>query len=361
MKNQKTNRRRKVLALVLSLVLMLSVFVGCTTDKTASETSEATSTAASEVVEATSEAADEDTDIEPVTIRLGGLKGPTTMGMVKLLDDAEKGETFNTYEYTMAAAADELTPKLINGELDIIAVPANLASVLYNNTEGKVQMLAVNTLGVLYILENGEGINSMEDLKGQTIYATGKGTTPEYTLNYILSSNGLDPETDVTIEWKSEPTEVVAMMSENEGSLGMLPQPFATVAQSNLPDARVVFSLTEEWNKVESDGTLLTGVLVVRREFAEENPAQVDKFLEEYMASTQFVNDNVAEAAALIEKYDIVKAAVAEKAIPFCNITYIAGSEMKTAVDGYLEVLYNQNPKSVGGKLPAEDFYYGLK
>lgn len=302
-----------------------------------------------------------DDDIEPATIRLGGLKGPTSMGMVKLLKDAQEEKTFNHYEFTVAGSADEVTPKLVGGELDIVAVPANLASVLYHNTEGKVKLLAVNTLGVIYIVENGSQIQSLSDLKGKTLYATGRGSTPEYALNYILQENGIDPEADVTIEWKTEPTEVVALLGQEENGIAMMPQPYVTVAQNTLSDLRIAIDLTKEWDALDNGSMLITGVLVVRQEFIDRYPEQLDKFLEEYKASTEYVNANVKEAAALVEEFDIVKAAIAEKAIPYCNIAYYAGEEMKNAMAGYLEVLFEQNPKSVGGKLPEADFYYGAQ
>ena len=297
---------------------------------------------------------------EQVTLRLGGLKGATSIGMVKLLDDAEKGQTQVNYEYTMAAAADELSPLMIQGKMDVLAVPANLGSILYNKTEGKVQFAAVNTLGVVYIVEKGgETIQSVADLKGKTIYATGKGTTPEYALRYLLSMHGLDMDTDVTMEWKSEPTETVAAMKTQDNAVAMIPQPFVTVAQGQVEDLRVALDLTREWEALDNGSMFITAGLIVRKEFAQENPEVFNAFLEEYKASTEYVNQHPAEAAVLVEKYGIVKAPVAEKAIPYCNITYIDGEQMKTGLSGYLTVLYNMNPASVGGTLPGDDFYYG--
>lgn len=295
---------------------------------------------------------------EDVTIRIGGLKGPTSMGLVKVMEDDETGAAANDYAFTIAGSADEVTPKLIQGELDIAAVPANLASVLYNNTEGALQLLAINTLGVIYIVEKGETIASIADLAGKTIYATGKGSTPEYALRYILSENGIDPDRDVTIEWKSEPTEVVSTLATAEDGIAMLPQPYVTVAQGSVEGLRIAIDLTEAWDALDNGSMLFTGVLLVRKDFAESHPQAIADFLKEYEASTAYVNENTADAAQLIEKFDIVKAAVAEKALPYCNITYIAGADMKAPMDGYLKVLYDQNPASVGGTLPGDDFYY---
>ena len=295
---------------------------------------------------------------EKAAIRLGGLKGPTSMGMVKLLDDAENGLTKNTYEFTMAGSADELTPKILKGELDILAVPANLGAILSKNSGGAVQLLAVNTLGVIYVVEKGgETVQTLEDLRGKTVYATGKGSTPEYALTYLLSQHGLDINADVTVEWKSEPTEVVAQMATEESSVAMLPQPFVTVAAGQLENLRVALDLTKEWEALDNGSQFVTAGLIIRREFAEANPDAVKTFLEEYAASTAYANEAPAEAAQLIEKYGIVKAAVAEKAIPYCNIVCIAGEDMKQMVSGYFEVLFAQNPKAVGGELPGDDFY----
>ena len=290
---------------------------------------------------------------EPV--RVMALKGPTAIGMIQMMENP--GER----EFSIVGAVDAVGPALIKGEADIAAVPANLASVLYNNTDGAVQVLAINTLGVIYIVDSGDSVHSAEDLRGKTLYASGKGATPEYALNYILAGNGIDPEKDVAIEWKSEHAECLAALMAGEG-VAMLPQPFVTTAQMKADNIRVALDLTEEWDKLqkgqENASAMLTGVVVVRRAFAEENPEAVASFLDDYKASVEFVNGDVAAAAELVGKFDVVPAAVAAKAIPACNIVFIEGDEMETKLSGYLSVLFSQNPKAVGGKLPAEDFYY---
>ena len=302
---------------------------------------------------------------EPVNVRVAALKGPTAMGMVKLMSDsdaaAESGEetTGNTYDFTLAASADEVTPGLMQGELDIACVPANLASVLYNRTDGGIVTLAVNTLGVLYIVENGNAVASMADLAGKTIVASGKGSTPEYALRYLLTENGIDPDTGVTIDWKSEHSECVASLASGAATIAMLPQPFVTVAQTQLPDLRVALDLTEEWDALDNGSALLTGVVVARADFVKEHPAAVSDFLEQYSASVDWVNANTADAAELIGGYDIVDAAVAEKALPYCNIVCVTGTEMMDMLSGYLSVLWEQDAESVGGAMPNDDFYYG--
>lgn len=299
-------------------------------------------------------------------VNVTALKGPTAMGMVKLMDEAESGAVDgNVYAFTVAAAIDEVTPKIVKGETDIAAVPANLASVLYQNTKGEVQVLAVNTLGVIYIVESGDSVKSVEDLRGRTIYASGKGATPEYALNYILSENGIDPTKDVTIEWKSEHAECLAALLAEDNAIAMLPQPFVTTAQMKSDRIQVRLDLTAEWDAVQQDSDapsqLITGALVVRRQFAQENPEAVEAFLKSYAESVEYVNANVEEAAQLVGKYEIVPAAVAQKAIPACNIVCITGADMQQKLSGYLNVLFEQNPKAVGGALPADDFYYNAK
>lgn len=292
---------------------------------------------------------------EEAAPRVVALKGPTAMGLVKLMKDDEAA---GNYQFTIAAAIDEVTPLLVKGGADIACVPANLASVLYNNTEGGVRVLAVNTLGVIYIVENGDTVHSVDDLKGKIIYASGKGATPEYALNYILTGNGIDPTSDVTIEWKSEHAECLNALLSQDGSIAMLPQPFVTTAQMKAEGLRVALDLTAEWDALGADSTMITGVAVARKEFVESRPEAVNAFLDAYRDSVEWVNANVADAAVLIGNYDIVPEAVAARALPACNITFIEGDALREKLSGYLAVLLAAEPKSVGGKLPEDDFYY---
>lgn len=306
-------------------------------------------------------AEDQAEEFVPASYSIAALKGPTAMGLVKLMSDSDNGgETMNDYTFTLAGSADEVTPLLIKGELDMACVPANLASVLYSKTEGGVVVLAVNTLGVLYIVENGESVQSIADLRGQTIVAAGKGSTPEYALRYLLSENGIDPDADVTIDWRSEHSECVAALASGQANIALLPQPFVTVAQSKIDGLRMALDLTEEWDALDNGSQLLTGVIVARREVVEENVSAVDGFLAEYYESVKWVNEHTTEAAALIGDYGIVDASVAEKALPYCNIVCLTDYAMRDALAGYLEVLYSANAASVGGALPADDFYYGI-
>lgn len=295
--------------------------------------------------------------VEYVGINIASMKGPTTMGMVKLMDNSESGASEGIYNVTVYGTADEIVPLIVSGEADIANVPCNLASVLYKKTGGKIAVIDINTLGVLYVVETGETVSSVEDLKGKTIYSTGKGTTPEYVLNHILKQNGIDPERDVTVEFKSEATEVAAMLEGADNAIAVLPQPYVTVAMTKNDRIRIALDLTEEWEKTEGS-SLVTGVTVVQKAFLEAHPETVEKFLEEYAASAEYVNADNEGAAALVGKYDIVAEGVAKKALPYCNIVSLTGEDMKTSIEKYLEVLYNGDPASVGGQLPDEDFYY---
>lgn len=363
---------KKLLPLLMALALGTAL-AGCSgktaapAPTTASETSATPEPASTESTAAAPvKAADEsDPSGQPLpgddlTVRVGSLKGPTSMGLVELMDRAEKGDTDYSFEFTMVTAADELLGKMVSGDLDIALLPANVASVLYNKTEGGIAVIDINTLGVLDIVASDDSIKSMADLKGKTLYLTGKGTTPDYVIHYLLTANGMTEE-DVALEYKSEATEVAAVLKEQPDAIGLLPQPFVTAALAQNEKLKIVLDLTNEWQNVQGEGgsQLVTGVTVVRRAFLEEQEPIVAYFLEEHMASAAYTDTQPDQAAELIAAAGIIeKAPVAKKALPYCNIVCISGEEMKAALSGYLQVLYDQEPKSVGGKLPGEDFYY---
>ena len=299
---------------------------------------------------------------KPEKLSVAALKGPTAMGLVKLMEETDSSEELQKkYEFTLAASADAVTPLLIKGELDMACVPANLASVLYNKTGGQIITLAVNTLGVLYIVENGESVHSLADLKGKSIAASGKGSTPEYTLRYLLSENGIDPDKDVMIDWKSEHSECVAALAAGTAEIALLPQPFVTVAQNKIGGLRMALNLSEEWDRLGSGSGLITGVIAARKDAVEAAPEAVDTFLAEYAESVAWVNENTAEAAELIGNYGIVDASVAEQALPYCNIVCITGNAMQEKLSGYLQVLFDAAPAAAGGAMPEKDFYYGAE
>ena len=336
---------KRIFAAVTAFALCASL-AGCGATATVSESAaESAVESAAEATPAVTEApaTEETADASEVALRIAGLKGPTTMGLVNLMSD----EVASNYNFTMYGAADEIVPLLVKGDLDAAAVPANLAATLYNKTNGAVEVACINTLGVLYIVENGETVNSVGDLKGQTIVTTGKGATPEYVLRYVLTENGVDPDSDVTIEYCSEATEALSKVQAGEATIAMLPQPFVTSAMSQVEGLRVALDMNEEWQKV-AGSKLVTGVLVVRKDAVENDPEAFEA-----------ANSDVEGTAALCEQYGVVaKAALAQKALPQCNIVFETGDEMKTDLETYFKVLYAADPASVGGALPADDFYY---
>ena len=340
---------------LFSLTLALALALGLTAcgPKEAPET-ETTPPAAETTPVAESQAPTSEPGTE---INLGLLNGPTGMGAAKLLSDNDAGETVNHYAVTLGSdPANDILPKLNNGELDIAALPTNVAANLYNKTD-KVQLLALNTLGVLHILENGDTVNSLADLNGKTLYAINQGTNTEYVLDYLLTQNGLDPDTDVDIQWKTS-EEVTSLMASGEIDLCMLPVPAATTVLMQNSDVRDAVDLSDAWTESGANGTFTLGCVVVRTEFAQENPQAVQDFLTEYEASINYIKDNPEEGAALIEQYGIVpKAAIAQAAIPQANMIFVAGQDMKS-ISSYYEVLFAADPESIGGSIPDDGFYY---
>ena len=370
---------KKFTSFILAAALGMALLTGCGPEKPAetsaagsaeSQTAAASSDAEASVPETnekeSSEAAAAGKESsggsgDGTVIRVGGLKGPTTMGLVKLMDDAENGKAQNDYEFTMVTAADELTALVAGNKVDIALLPANVAGVLYNKTKGGISVIDVNTLGVLYLVSSDTSVTSIDQLKGKTVYLPGKGTTPEYALRYVLSAAGLG-EDDVTLEFKSEASEVASVLAEDPNAIGLLPQPFVTAALAQNEKLSIIMDLTKEWDNVQGEGSgsrLVTGVTIVNNDFLKEHEDLVDTFLQEHEASIAFTAEDPDAAAELIAKAEIVaKAPIAKKALPYCNITYISGDEMKTALSGYLQALYDQNPASVGGELPDDGFYY---
>ena len=365
--------KKRTIATILTCAMTAALLAGCSgsdkTQTTAASESETAAEPSEEATEAAAEAQSEeagskaDTGAEhadAMTLHVGSLKGPTTIGLVSLMDQASKGNSEGSYEFTMAADASELAAQMVSGDLDIALVPANLASVLYQKTKQGIEVIDINTLGVLYVVAADDSIHNMADLKGKTIYMTGKGTTPDYVLQYLLGANSMTAD-DVNIEYKSEATEVAAVLKGNPDAIGLLPQPFVTAAMAQNENLKMVLNLTEEWDKTqpENGSSLVTGVTVCRKDVIEQNQEAVDTFLKEHEASADYANAHVEDTASLVAAAGIIeKAPVAAKAIPYCSITYIDGEEMKTRLSGYLEALFEQDPSSVGGQLPDDGFYY---
>lgn len=295
------------------------------------------------------------------TVRVATIAGPTGIGMAHLMDAQEQGTAKNTYEFsTVASAPDQIIPLLSTDKVDIAALPTNVAANLYNKTNGKVTLLAVNTLGVLYMLENGNTIQSVEDLRGKTIYTSGQGANPEFVLNYVLRENGIDPTTDVTIKFVADNAELPALMKDGTATVAMVPQPVATTITSKNKNVRVALSMNDVWEAAAgSENKLMMGCVVVRTEFLKNNPGIVKTFLEEYQVSIKKANEDPHQTGRLCALNGIVGVAmIAEKAIPYCQITYIAGKDMKAQIQKYYTVLYEANPQSIGGKMPDDGFYY---
>ena len=360
--------KKKCLALTLALTLVLAL-AGCGPQNppTSSSPSPSASPSPSESTEpvSTPTPSPEATPTEPTgdrpQVSLAVLSGPTGMGAAKLLADNDAGATALDYDVTIAASPDEISGKIINGDLTIAAVSTNLAATIYNKTDKGIKMVALNTLGVLYILENGESVQSMADLAGKTLYAPAntKGSNPEYVLNYLLEQNGLTPGEDVTIEW-APAEEITTGMADGSMSLCMLPVPAATSVLMQNKSTRQALDLTEEWDKVTTDNSVLTmGCLVVQADWAEENPDLLNTFLEEYAASIDYVTSNPDAAAELITQYGITpKAAIAKAAIPQANMVCITGKDMMEGIQGYFDVLWQADPTSIGGYIPDDAFYY---
>lgn len=300
-------------------------------------------------------------ELTAAEINLYVLSGPTGIGAMNLWAASDAGETKNTYHITMPGANDEVVAALSKGDADIAAVATNLAATLYNKTSGGVTVLAVNTLGVLSMLSNGQEAAAVSDLKGKTIYAPGQGANPEYILRYVLRGNGLDPDKDVTLRFVGEGSELLTVWQSDPEAVILAPQPVATSILMQNENAKTLFDMTEEWDKIAGgDSTLMMGCVIVRNEFLQANPGAVELFLQEYAASIEKARSDVEGTAVLCEQYGLIpKAALAQKTIPSCGLTFVTGAEMKTGLSGYLQVMFDANPKSVGGALPGDDFYYG--
>lgn len=287
-----------------------------------------------------------------VTVNIGVLKGPTGMGAAWLMDQNEQGLSANSYNFTIAGAPDVLTGQLISGDMDMAALPTNAISTIYNKTEGQITVLGVNALGVLYVLENGDRINSVADLEGKTILASGQGSTAEYVLNYILEQNGVSAE----IFWASEHSEAATLALSGEYDIVMLPEPFVTTVTTKNGSFRVALDLTREWEAL-GGGELTMGGIAVRTEFLEAHPDAVKAFVKEYANSVAFTNAQPADAAKLIAKYEIAAEEIAKNAIPRCNIVWLHGENYKAKLENFLGVVYEANPAGIGGKMPGDDFY----
>lgn len=329
---------KKYISIILVALICVGLFASCSEKAQSDET----------------DVSSAESPVQKTNVNIAVLKGPTGMGAAKLMEMNENDESKNSYNFTVATAPDQITAKLVSGELDMACIPSNAASALYNKTKGGVTLVAVNTLGVLYILENGDSVESIKDLAGKKILASGKGSTAEYVLNYIIEKNGIK---DVTVEYAAEHSEAAAQALSGKYDIVMLPEPFVTSTLKQSENFKIKIDLTEEWKKL-TGSELTMGAVAVRTVFYKENPEAVENFLEDYKTSVDFTNNSIDEAAALIEKYDIAASAVAKSAIPNCNIVLITGEEMEKSVSDFLEVISEFDASAIGGALPGDDFYY---
>src|SRR6056297_631145 len=347
---------KKILLMAFIIILAMSLIACNQTTEEMIEATEATEETIEPVAEGTNE---EEIVEENIEVNVAGLNGPTSIGMIKLFEDYTNPNENVEISYTNASAPDQLVGKLIQGELDFAAVPTNLASVIYNKTEGAYQLTNVNTLNVIYILTNGVEVNSIKDLKGKTVHISGKGATPDYMMKYLLSENQLAIDEDVTLDFSLDHASLAQALSAGDVEIAVLPQPFVTTVQMNNPDVKVAVDLLDEWEAVAGDALFAMGGLVVRTAFAKEHPEIVEAFLGMYDESVDYVNKNPKAAAALVEKHGILpKAKIAELAIPLSNIVYMDAYEHKEAINEYYQILYDFNKASVGGQLPDDAFYY---
>ncbi|HAL73723.1 MAG TPA: sulfonate/nitrate/taurine transporter substrate-binding protein [Clostridiales bacterium] len=349
------NTKLKFLSALGLLLIMSIMLAACAPAVSTPVTTTATTAAATTPESTTTQPA------ERVAVRIAALKGPTGIGLVGLMDSQEAGTTQNDYTFSLSGAPDDITAKLISGQADIAALPTNLAAVLYQKTNQEVLMLAVNTLGVIYILEKGNTVQSLSDLAGKTILASGQGAVPEYVLNDLLQKGNLTQP--ATVEYKSEHSELATLALSGQADLVMLPEPFVTTVLSKNSEFRIALDLTEEWNKVQTaagnNSGLSMGCLVVTASFASAHPDALAMFLDEYARSVDFVNSDTTKAGERVAAYGILAdAGLAAKAIPTCNIVLVEGEAMKDSLKPFFEILFAANPKSVGGKLPDDNFYW---
>ena len=365
---------RKLAAILSALVMVTAAAAGCSSEKeeepakqtevtteAKEEKTEEVKTEAEEVKEETKETAETEIVIDDKPVKVALLKGPTGIGAAALMKESAEGNTKLNYNFFTEAAPEDVISKVISGDVQIAAIPTNAASALYNKTEGGIEILALNTMGTLYLLERGETINSLADLSGKTIYSTGQGAVPEYVFKYILAEGGAE---NVTVEYMQTHQELAAALASGQVDNALLPEPYVEIALNKAADARVALDIAQCYDEVtgfdkgDMPNTLPMGCVIARKDFVENNADKVKVFLDEYKASIESAEDAAKTAEYVVEFGIIENQAVAEKAIPKCSIYYIDGEEMKSLMTSFLEVLFNANPKAIGGKLPADDFYY---
>lgn len=350
---------KKNLSILLLIFFMIFSFIGCSNSTNSKGTSEAENNSNKKTTN-NSKNQENEQSTKDLEVKIAGLNGPTSIGMIKLFENPELINKNAEISITAVPSPDQVVSNLLNGDLDIAAVPTNVAAKVYNKTEGKYKLAAVNTYGVLYVLTNNTEINSIEDLKGKKISTSKKGSTPDLAFNYLLTKNGLDPEKDVELNYFTTHNELAQAVIAGDIDVAVLPQPFVTMVTMQNKDIKISLDVEKEWQKVEGENSnLVMGCIVVKSEFANNNPEFLESFLSEYDKSVKWVNENPEEAGILVEKHGILpKAKIAELAIPKCNIVYVNAEDSKASTDAFLKILHSFDPASVGGKLPDEGFYY---
>lgn len=341
----------KKLSLLSAIILIIALLAGCASNTNNPATGE------DQVQEQNNTEDIKEEPKEATQVTIAGLKGPTSIGMIKMIDETAMNSQDYKVEYIAESAPDALTAKIINGEIQISSVPANLASVLYNKTEGEIQLMAVNTIGNLYIVGTDE-ISSLADLEGKTLGMSGKGSTPDFAMNYILKQNGLEGK--VELDYSPDHATLAQSVIAGDTGIALLPQPFVTQTMMKNSDVKMLVDLNEAWEEASSGASqLYMGCIVVNKEFAENNKEFVAEFLKEYEASVDWVIENPKDASLLVEKNEIMpSAAIVEKAIPYCGISYVSAQEAKTGLNDFFKILFDSNPSSIGGKLPDDAFYF---
>jgi len=345
---------KKLLTVLMALAMMLAVFTGCSAPPNEAASPSPTQAATEAPAETTTEAptpepSEEASYGEDNPLTVATLAGPTGMGMIQLFDNP-------AYEVSLLTSPDQISPKVISGEVSVATIPSNLAAVLYNKMKGGIKIVSVNTMGVLYIVENGDTVNSLEDLAGKTLYATGQGATPEYVLNKILKENGLE---DVTVEYKGAHADLANAVAAGDVSLALLPEPFVSSVLAQNPDVTVKLDINEEWRKIfGEDAGMPMGVTVVSDALASDT-ASMNQLIADYTASVDYVlADTDSAAADIVEKQIVGAEAVAKAAIPRSGISFITGEDCIAILDDYFQVMFESNPQSLGGAIPDQDIYY---
>jgi NitT/TauT family transport system substrate-binding protein len=353
------NIYKKLMPVVFILVLLvcLPFLLMCSNKETANPQTGSSMIKDEETV--TSDIATINSDSKPgIIINIASLKGPTSIGMIKMHEDHPSlGESITT-NYEIVASPDIMISKILSKEVDIATLPTNVAAKLYNKGLN-LKLAAIVGENVLYVLSQGNKITSWESLKGKKINVISKGSTPDVVFRYLLKKNNIDPVTDVNLDYSVEQVELSQLMISGKADLAILPEPFVTMVLTKNSNVNLAFDFGKEWAKVRNGQSLPMSCLVINADLAKSNPEAITAFLEKYKESIQWVNSNIGDAAKLVEKFKIgMDAVTAQEAIPRCNIKYTDSNQSKDLVNDYMKTMFDFSPEDIGGKIPDEKFYY---